>query len=110
MVSLRKLRDALENMEVFTEQHMLFETNIPDYSHRYMERGNEYEIRTYKKSVETVGHGKLGEEPEWLKRILDVAYLGDHIQRVPNPPPDKIMWFITDPDLNLVSFTPLKKG
>lgn len=107
-LSLQKLREAAEGLEIFMEQTMMFQGGIPDYSHRYMERHGEFEIRTYKSSVETIGHGKLGEQPEWLKRIVDVAYLGDHIQRVPNPPPDRIMWFTTDPDLNLVSFLPLK--
>ena len=37
-LSLLKLREALEGVEIFMEQTMMFQDGIPDYSHRYMER------------------------------------------------------------------------
>lgn len=106
--SSQKLRDIVYELEISVEQLMMFGQDMPDYSHRYMERNGEYEIRTYKQAVETIGHGKLGEQPEWLKRILDLAYLGEHIEPIPNPPPDKVLWFRTDRELNLLSFESIK--
>ncbi len=90
------------------EQYVMAGMWLETYTHRYEERDDKYEIRTYREAVETVGHGNIGEQPAWLKRIVDIAYLGDYIVPVPAPPPDLVMWFLTDRDLNLIEFKQLK--
>ena len=42
--------------------------------------------------------------PEWLRLILDIAELGEHMVYPPYPPPEKILWFTTDKDHNLINF------
>ena len=49
--------------------------------------------------------GPLGAQPAWLHPILDAAKAGGHQVPIPHPPPDHIMWFTIDRDMNLVEFT-----
>ena len=49
--------------------------------------------------------GKVGEYPAWLKRIVDVARVGGHLKRMDQGPPDAILWFKVDKDLNLLEIT-----
>jgi hypothetical protein len=45
------------------------------------------------------------ERPDWLQRIIEIAIVGNHVQTIPNPPPDVIVWFRTDPrDDTLIEF------
>lgn len=48
--------------------------------------------------------GKEGEEPPWFRKVLDVARLGNHVQHVPSPPPNTILWVDTDEQRNLLQF------
>ena len=52
--------------------------------------------------------GVVGKEPEWLQTVLMAARLGGHITRPPNPPPDEILWFVTDNDGQLVTYLTIK--
>lgn len=73
------------------------------WAHRYSQGGTDYTIDTYKSAVSTRGSGVAGEEPEWLRTVLDIAALGGHGMTMPqNGPPDYVLWFETDPDLRLL--------
>lgn len=73
-------------------------------THRYSVDGVKFTINSYADAVTTAGQGVAGEEPEWLKRILDVAYLGGHGLALKTTPPDFVVWFETDKDLHLLRF------
>jgi hypothetical protein len=73
-------------------------------THRYSVDGVKFTINTYGDSVTTTGKEDVGCEPEWLKRILDVAYLGGHGLALKTTPPDFVVWFETDKDLHLLRF------
>jgi len=49
--------------------------------------------------------GKRGKYPPWLKKIVDVARVGGHLKQMDQGPPDAILWFIVDKDLNLLEIT-----
>lgn len=53
-------------------------------------------VRTYSGPVETM--------PEWMRAVRDVAMVGGHMPPNPNPPPNYILWFKTDPQFNLQEF------
>ena len=47
--------------------------------------------------------GIVGEEPEWLRVVLDLAQLGGHGIRMPRYViPDYVLWFETDEELRLL--------
>jgi hypothetical protein len=48
--------------------------------------------------------GDAGTEPEWLKAILAVARVGGHCMDIPRPPPDLIVWFRVNDEMELVDF------
>lgn len=73
-------------------------------THRYAVDGDTYSIQSYKEAVTTSGKGRVGEEPSWLKSILDIARLGEHGLTIIAKPPDYVLWFETDPKMNLVNF------
>lgn len=52
--------------------------------------------------------GGVGNEPSWLRRILDVAAIGGHQVTVRNPPPTTVVWFATELDGTLVTFLELQ--
>ena len=73
------------------------------WKHRYSKGGSDYTIDTYKSAVSTRGSGVVGEEPEWLRTVLDIAALGGHGMTMPQKgPPDYVLWFETDPNLRLL--------
>lgn len=74
------------------------------YTHRYAKTEQEYALDSYAEAVTTSGRGIVGEEPDWLKRILNVAYLGGHGMNLVTTPPDFVLWFETDAKLDLVRF------
>lgn len=73
-------------------------------THRYAKDGKKYIINSYQDTIGTTGTGVVGEEGDWLKRILDVAYLGEHGLTLMTKPPDYVLWFETDKDMNLLKF------
>ena len=75
--------------------------------YRYEERNDEYMLKCWHEGVETSLRGYLDSRPEWLERVIATAVVGGHLKRVPQPPPDAIVWFTTDLDNNLLTFLEL---
>jgi len=100
------LADALRQIRNRTELIM----NIkPFVEHRYEQRGREYTLRSWRDKEVTVTAAMV-ERPAWLERIIEIAIVGGHIQTIPNPPPDVIVWFRTDPrDDTLIEFVDFNK-
>lgn len=66
-----------------------------DYiEHRYEQRGSEYTLRSWRDREVTITHS-MAARPDWLTKIIDIAVVGGHVQPIPNPPPDLIVWFRT---------------
>jgi hypothetical protein len=82
-------------------------TTPNEREYRYEERNCEYALKCWHHGVETSWRGELDSKPEWLERILNAAVVGGHLKRIPQPPPDAIVWFTTDLDNNLKSFLEL---
>lgn len=81
----------------------------PFVEHRYEQRGREYTLRSWRDKEVTVTAAMV-ERPAWLERIIEIAIVGGHIQTIPNPPPDVIVWFRTDPrDDTLIGFVDFNK-
>ena len=80
----------------------------PFVEHRYEQRGDEYTLRSWRDKEMTVTAAMV-ERPDWLERIIEIAIVGGYVQNIPNPPPDVIVWFRTDPRddtlLEFVDFT-----
>jgi hypothetical protein len=49
--------------------------------------------------------GTRGTQPEWLKKIVEVAVVADAFQVVPHPPPGRVLWFELDDHGELSKFT-----
>lgn len=84
----------------------------PDtYERRYEERAHTYTLRSWQHEGKEVNqHGELDQRPEWLTIIIDVARLSGNYHKPPEPPPNAIMWFITDADNRLIEFINFAKG
>lgn len=67
--------------------------------HRYEQRGHEYTLRSWSNKEMSVT-ASMVERPEWLGKIIDLAVVGGHVQLIPHPPPDLIVWFRTSRDSN----------
>jgi len=76
------------------------------YEHRYEERDGTYMLRTWgtPRARNSEKYLPLADRPSWLVSIIDIARLGGHIILVPNPPPDVVLWFVTDKDGALIEF------
>lgn len=78
-------------------------------TYRYSEHNGRYLLQAWTLD-NTDRFGTLNDEqpvanrPEWLLLILNIAEHGEHTFLPPNPPPEKILWFTTDENHNLVSF------
>ena len=48
--------------------------------------------------------GAVGGEPDWLKHILTVAKVGGYEMEIPHPPPETIVWFLINPNKELIGF------
>lgn len=66
------------------------------FEHRYEERDGKYTLRSWKEGVESSSTGAIVHRPTWLTEIVDVAKVGGVFLTVSQPPPDAILWFITD--------------
>ena len=73
--------------------------------HRYEESRSKYNLRSWKDGRESTKTGSVQGRPDWLATIVEIALIGNYAKRVPYPPPELILWFYTDDDNNLVSFT-----
>ena len=78
---------------------------------RYQEAGAEWLAQIYGIDVNHAAtikerqRGPLGTQSDWLKKIIDVAKVGGHLDTLPNGPPDVLIWFKMDHNYNLLEFT-----
>ena len=56
-----------------------------------------------------MGRMDLDTRPSWLLPIINVGLMGGHAKRVPEPPPNLIMWFRTHADGSLHSYIDFEK-
>lgn len=99
-----KTRDALRQMERYYEKA---DTMVKDgYEFRYEQTDDAYRLQGFfgAPDVNRTAHGALATRPPWLVKIIDVAVVAGAIRVVENPPPDMILWFRTDKDLNLTEY------
>lgn len=70
---------------------------------RYVEEDDWFTLTLYgPHPTVTDLHRPVSERPEWLTNIVTMATVGEHFLNVPDPPPDRILWFFIDEDCNLV--------
>lgn len=70
---------------------------------RYVEEGDWFTLTLYGQHPTVLDDGgPLANRPEWLTNIVMMATIGEHFLNVPDPPPDRILWFFIDEDCNLV--------
>ena len=73
---------------------------------RYHEAGDSWQIAIYRYGEATERcDGRLGYQPEWLQRILDVAKVGGYMPPMRDGPPDRLLWAKIDKDFNLLEIT-----
>ena len=73
---------------------------------RYQEAGDEWHMSVYdygKPTEQT--DGRLGQQPAWLRLILDIAKVGGHFDPIRDGPPDRLLWAKIDDDNNLLEIT-----
>jgi len=75
-----------------------------DWSLTEYQINNDGDVYATTKTLDAT-HGKVGEYPPWLKKIVDVARVGGHLKQMDQGPPDAILWFRVDKDLNLLEIT-----
>lgn len=78
--------------------------------HRYTEYAGEYLLKSWSQDGMTNTHGMTCDLPHWLAIIVNVAEIGQHIMTVGAPPPEKILWFITNDELDLIRFDNFSSG
>ena len=74
-------------------------------AHRYEETAGQYKLRSWHDGREISSAGPISEQPAWLRVIVDVGRIGSYMKRIPAPPPERIVWFDTDANGALISFT-----
>ena len=79
--------------------------NDDEFECRYQEDGGMWSVLTYTANGNSRNDGVLGRQPEWLKKILDVAKVGGHLTPMRDGPPDRLLWFTMDHNYNLLEFT-----
>ena len=73
---------------------------------RYQETGNRWQMAIYSyDNSNSRNEGRLGDQPAWLRLILDVAKVGGHLTRMRDGPPDRLLWFTIDSNNNLLEIT-----
>lgn len=82
---------------------------------RYEETDGRYSLRGFaldETSIPTGGRlpahapqGAVLDAPTWLSEIVTYARLGSHDVVIPAPPPDVIVWFVTDHSYRFVRFS-----
>ena len=73
---------------------------------RYQETGNRWQMAIYSyDNSNSRNEGRLGDQPAWLRLILDVAKVGGHLTRMRDGPPDRLLWFTIDSNNNLMEIT-----
>lgn len=77
---------------------------------RYEENGGEFLLTTWNGKKKTHISRPVEHMAQWLKDVLAVATVGGHIAVAQHPPPDKLLYFATDDQYNLIDFINLKEG
>lgn len=77
---------------------------------RYQEQGGEFMLTTWKGKEKTHITRPVAHMAQWLKDVLAVATVGGHIVMAAQPPPEKLLYFATDDQYNLIDFINLKEG
>lgn len=80
---------------------------------RYAETGDSFQFATYPISVDhdvpdTLPErlaGAVSDAPAWLSEIIAMAKVGGWVMKVPQPPPDLVLWFEVDANLNLIRYS-----
>ena len=83
------------------------EQELVESEFRYEERVDEYRLRRWCNGLEFATAGPIANRPEWLAAIVNAALVGGHMKRTYEPPPDCIVWFVTDANYNLLRFLEL---
>ena len=79
-------------------------TNTNRYEYRYEERDGMYITRAWHDGREVSERKPIFQRPEWLTKIINLAVVGGHAKKVPNPPPELIVWFRIDNHGELIEF------
>lgn len=82
--------------------------NLDEMEFRYERRGDMYMTKCWYNGTEKTERGSVYDMPGWLKSIVDVSRVGNHIKATQSPPPDEILWFRTDTKGNLTTFIDLE--
>lgn len=78
---------------------------------RYEEQDGEFTLTKWRGTKKThINNRPVEHMAQWLKDVLAVATVGGHIAVAQHPPPDKLLYFATDDQYNLIDFINLKEG
>lgn len=78
-----------------------------EHEYRYEERAGEYRLRCWVNGTEHTVVGLMESQPAWLQAIVATSRVGGHMKYTNEPPPDCIVWFVTDAEHNLLRFLEL---
>lgn len=78
-----------------------------EHEYRYEERAGEYRLRCWVNGTENTAVGLIESQPAWLQAIVATSRVGGHMKYTNEPPPDCIVWFVTDAEHNLLRFLEL---
>ena len=79
-------------------------TDTNRYEYRYEERNGLYITRAWRNGREVSERKEIHTRPEWLTEIINLAVVGGHAKKVPNPPPELIVWFRVNENRELIEF------
>ena len=79
-------------------------TDTNRYEYRYEERDGMYSTRAWRNGREVSERKPIRYRPEWLVEIINLAVVGGHAKKVPNPPPELIVWFRVNEHHELIEF------
>lgn len=71
---------------------------------RYSEQDGHYYFVVYQGTFAHDLDGPVAERPEWLTAIVNVATVGEHFLTL-DPPPERVLWFKINSNLELVGLT-----
>jgi hypothetical protein len=79
-------------------------TDTNRYEYRYEERDGMYSTRAWNNGREISERRELSQRPKWMTDIINLAVVGGHAKKVPNPPPELIVWFRVNEHRELIEF------
>ena len=79
-------------------------TNEDRHEYRYEERAGVYSTRAWNNGREISEGRHVIDRPQWLTDIIAIAVAGGHAKKVPNPPPELIVWFRVNSNRELLEF------